>query len=258
MSDSNRGEPNGEPELELEDDGDEGFDNDQGDNLDDADLDDADGPDGSSERGLNNADDPSEEQREQEVRPLTRSQARVQTAVNEAKAAREEAADLRRQMEAQQNGRQSSEAAERERQALENMDPYERLEYQSRKSESNMEAKLARIEFTMADSADRTDFASKVARMPALASVADEVETALVAMRKSGTTAPRETIAKYLLGERALTRGAANKTRATKAGTARIDRAAGKPTGARSDVRREAPGGDSKKARFERLVDKQI
>ena len=258
MSDSNRGEPNGEPELEPEDDGDEGFDNDQGNGFDDADLDDADEQTGLGERGLDNADDPSEEQREQEVRPVSRSQARVQAAVNEAKAAREEAADLRRQMEARDNGRQSSEAAERERQALENMDPYERLEYQSRKSESNMEAKLARIEFTMADSADRTDFASKAARTPAFASVAEGVEATLATMRQSGTTAPRETIALYLIGQRAVERGAGNKTRAAKAGTARIERAAGKPTGARSDVQRQSPNGDTAKARRERLADLQI
>ena len=194
----------------------------------------------------------------EQPRPVSRAQARVETALREAKAAREEA-ELARREASELRASQTRETAEaRERQALENMDPYERSQYEAAQRDRQRDATIARLEFTMADSADRTDFASKAARIPALALVADEVEAALAAMRQGGTTAPRETIAKYLLGERALARGAGNKTRAAKAGAARIERAVARPTGARSDVRAEGPRGDTKAARAARLKDISI
>ena len=252
-------------DREIEDDldtgvaGNEEDDLDQGNDLDDANLDDADDSDGEGGHDLDPADTSGEEQREPQVeRTLTRSQRRVESALADAKAAREDAAQTRRELNDLRNGQNSEVESERERQALANMDPYERLEYSSRKALAATEAKLAGIEFRMADSADRTDFTSKASRSAALASVADEVEAALLTMRANNTTAPRETVAAYLLGQRAIARGAAAKTRAGKAGAARIDRASGKPTGARSDVRAEAPRNDSKEARFQRIKDMSI
>lgn len=228
---------------------------DQGSDHDDADIDDADDTDGEDRDDVDSSDGSGQEQREQEVeRPVSRATARVQAALRDSKAAKEYAAAVRRELEELRNSRSNNENAENERRALENMDPYERLEYRSRQDAANSKAQIDRLEFKFADSNDKTEFLSKAARTPALASVADEVETALSAMRAAGTTAPRETIATYLLGQRAIERGAASKTRATKSGAARIDRATGKPTGARSDVRREAPsGGDTAKARRARL-----
>jgi len=247
-------------DREIDDDLDNGVagneedDFDQGDNLDDANLDDADDSDGQDRDDLDHADTSGEEQREPQVeRTLTRSQRRVESALADAKAAREDAAQTRRELDALRNGRNSEAESERERQALENMDPYDRLEYANRKAVAATDAKLAGLEFRMADSADRTDFTAKAARSAALASVSEEVEAALTTMRAAGTTAPRETVAAYLLGQRAIARGAAAKTRASKAGAARIDRASGKPTGARSDVRAEAPRNDTREARAKRL-----
>lgn len=225
----------------------------------DADLDNEDGLEGDDSGGEHSAetDDSADEQRETE-RPISRAQARVEAALADAKAAREEAAAARRETEAAKQSQNSYQDAERERIALENMDPYDRLSYENRKAQEANKAQIDRLTFQMADSADRTDFASKAARTPALALVADEVEAALAGMRASGTTAPRETIATYLLGQRALARGAGAKTRATKAGAARIDRAATKPSGARSDVRAEGPRGDTAAARRARLENQSI
>jgi hypothetical protein len=226
---------------------------------------DADVNDAGDEDDLGDGDDqhspadelPSDEQREAE-RPVSRAQARVEAALAEAKAAREEAAAARREIEATRTQSTSYAEQERERVALENMSYEERLQYTFEKNNRNTQARFDQLTFQMADSADRTDFTAKAARMPALALVADEVEQALAAMRASGTTAPRETIAKYLLGERALARGSGAKTRATKAGTARIERAAAKPSGARSDVRTDGPRGDTAAARRARLQDMPI
>jgi hypothetical protein len=226
----------------------------------DADLGDAGDEDdlgGGGDQHSSEADDLTDEQRETE-RPVSRAQARVEAALAEAKAAREEAAAARREIEASRSQSTSFAEQERERIALENMSYEERLQYNFEKNNRNTQARLDQLTFQMADSADRTDFTSKAARIPALALVADEVEQALTAMRASGTTAPRETIAKYLLGERALARGSGAKTRATKAGTARIERAAAKPSGARSDVRTDGPRGDTAAARRARLQDQAI
>ena len=222
----------------------------------DADLDDA----GEQDGGLDEGDEHSADADEAtgQVRPVSRAQARVEAALAEAKAAREEAAAARREIEASRTSQTSAQDAERERIALENMDPYDRANYLNERNNRQTQARIDQLTFQMADSADRTEFSSKAARIPALAAVADEVEQALTAMRAGGTTAPRETIAKYLLGERALARGAGAKTRATKAGTARIERAAARPSGARSDVRADGPRGDTAAARRARLSDMSI
>ena len=188
-----------------------------------------------------------------EERPRSRAQERVERALREAKAAREEAEAARRELAQAQTARNTQAEAEREAATLANMEPWERAEYRANQIAKQTEARIGQLQFQMADSADRTDFASKCARMPALAAVADDVEKNLAEMRRSGTTAPRETIAKYLLGERALARAAGNKTRATKAGAARIASNAGRPTGARSDVAREPARGDTASARAKRL-----
>ena len=228
-----------------------------GDNADLNDAEHSDDLDDGGEEHSTDTDDGAEQQHE-EQRPVSRAQARIETALREAKAAKEEAELARREAADLRASRDRETAEARERQALENMDPYERQQYEAKRDRDNLDGKIARLEFTMADAADRTDFASKASRIPALALVADDVEAALAAMRQQGTTAPRETIAKYLLGERALARGAGSKTRAAKAGATRIERAASRPTGARSDVRAESPRGDTRAARLARLTDVNI
>lgn len=226
----------------------------------DADLDDAEHSDDLDDDGDEHSSDDDREGAEQpqQVRPISRGQARIEAAVKSANEAKEAAATARRELDELRSRGTSQAEADRERLALEQMDPYERLQYQSQKQAADTKAQIDRLQFQMADSADRTEFASKAARVPALAAVADAVEGLLAQMRANGTTAPRETIATYVLGQRALERGTGSKTRATKAGAARIASATARPSGARSDVRPDGPRGDSREARYKRLKDLEI
>ena len=226
----------------------------------DADLDDAehtDDLDGDGDEHSSDDDRESVEQ-SQQVRPVSRGQARIEAAVKAANEAKEAATTARRELDELRARGTSQAEADRERMALEQMDPYERLQYQSQKQAADTKAQIDRLQFQMADSADRTEFASKAARVPALAAVADDVESLLSQMRANGTTAPRETIATYVLGQRALARGTGSKTRAAKAGAARIASATARPSGARSDVRSDGPRGDTRSSRFNRLKDMEI
>lgn len=233
----------------------------EGDELDDADLDGADDESGLDDGDVDPAEPlPADANAPEEVagRPKSRAQQRVETALREAREAKAELARFREEQERQKVEGRTAAEQERERLALENMDPYERLEYRQRQVEQKAEQRVAQLEFRMADAADRTDFASKCARTPALAAVADEVESTLAAMRQGGTTAPRETIATYLIGQRAISRAAGAKTRATKAGAARIAAAIARPSAARGDVRAESNRSDNAQARRKRLEDLQI
>ena len=229
----------------------------EGDELDDAGDDSADDPDGEDGGSVDSteAGAPAEDV----ARPRSRATERVERALADAKEARERAEAAERRLAALEQGRTQTEEAQREAKALEAMDPYERNQFLSEKALRETRGEVAALRRDMADTADRTDFASKAARNPALAAVADDVEKALATMRANGTTAPRETVAAYLIGQRALARAGGAKTRAAKAGAGRIAAATAKPGGgARSDVRPERPGADTAAARKARLENMQI
>ena len=97
------------------------------------------------------------------------------------------------------------------------MDPWDRV-----KAETQSE--LQAIRRTVEDSTDRADFASACAANPALAKVKDEVETRLKEARSRGVDVPRETLAKFILGEQILSRVPKAKARAEKRAAANIDR----------------------------------
>ena len=242
---------------------DEGNEEDQqleGDVLDDASLDDADDQAGDDLGDIDPADAADEGEREQEVnqRPRSRAQTRVETALREAREARERAERLERQLNELSTGNRSAEEARQEAERVAAMDPYERSQYEANRRFQNVEQTLAQIRFESADANDKAEFAAKAARTPALAAITDEVEKALRELRAKGQTAPRETIATFLIGQRALTRASGARTRAAKAGAERIARNTARPTGARSDVRAEGPRGDTRQARSKRLENLSI
>lgn len=192
------------------------------------------------------------------ARQPSRAQARVEAALAGRRDAEAATSELRREMAALRAGQQSDQTAERERLALADMDPYDRLVFQTNKAAQATEARFAALTHQLADSADRTDFAAKAARNSAYAAVAEEVETSLAGMRAAGTTAPRETVAAYLIGKRAIDRAAGAKTKAVKAGAARVTAQTTRPGSGRSDVRAETPRNDTVSARNKRLENLQI
>jgi hypothetical protein len=139
------------------------------------------------------------------------------------------------------------------------MDPEERYEYRARQLEAKTEHRIQALQFQLEDRADKTAFESLAARNPAVAKLANQVEEYLATMRRNGTTAPRETVVKYLLGERALTNAGAAKSKATRTAAVNKQRQQARPTGGRSDVSAGSSrsGSDSAK-RFDRIKDLQI
>lgn len=240
-----------ETENEFEDDGlEEGLDGAEGE-------DDAEGL-GSPE---NDAQGQRAEAERQNERPVSRAQRRVEAALREAREAKEEAARLRAQVEtvSQQRANRESEA---ERQArLDNMDPFERQEFLSREREQRLEQRVAQAEFRADDRADRAAFERLCDRSPNVAKLATQVEDYLAQMRRGGANAPRETVVKYLLGERAL--AGAGKQNARNQRTAEGNRqrqtVTPRTTGGRSDTAGERRGSKSEQqARYDRIKDLKL
>lgn len=139
----------------------------------------------------------------------TRGENRVAAATRIAAEAKARADALEAELAAIRNQRntESQDAARRAEEArVANMSPDERLQYDVQQMNRRLDQSLAEIRFNAADATDRTQFEAEVAKNKAVASVADEVEKILAEMRKTGVNSPRLTIAKYVIGERALTR----------------------------------------------------
>lgn len=144
------------------------------------------------------------------------------------------------------------------------MSPDERAEFLVNEARQGFDAKLSGLQFQMQDSADRLAFDSLSSRNDdvgkAYASVRDEVEQRLAEMRRNGGTAPRETIAKYILGERAVARMSRSKPRQERKANERIQRETTRPGNGRGDAQggQQRRGGDEKSARANRLKDLNI
>lgn len=157
---------------------------------------------------------------------------RARVAEAAAEETRRELAAIRQERAQQQAERSQAQEAER----LAMMDPEERAEYRIAQAEQRMQNRLNQIQFDAADSADKTAFESMCNRNPAVAALKDEVEEALKVMRSRGTTAPRETVAAYLLGQKALHKAPRAKTAGAKAAAAGRDRQGVRAPSGRGDV----------------------
>lgn len=181
----------------------------------DEDLDDADDGDeaGGAEDRFDDDDDGDDEgdedgQAQVAARP-SRGQNRISALNERARAAEQEAETLRRRLadaEAQRTAASSAETQRQEQERLAMMDPGERAEYIARQTAQRTEQMLNQMRFEAQDAADKAAFAALCAQNPAAAKVQDRVETYLADMRKAGTTAPRETVLRYVLGDMALSR----------------------------------------------------
>jgi len=196
--------------------------------------------------------------RQEEVRQPSRAERRVQQALTEAKAAKAETERLRLEIQQARTAQPvESQAQRQERLML--MDPDQRVDYLLRERQQQEDARFARLEFQMADSADRTAFEGLCARNPVAAKLKTNVEDYLAEMRRNGTTAPRETVLRYVIGDRALANAPRATTRARNTADANRQRQAARPGAARSDA-----GGSSRtatneaEARRKRLEDMQI
>jgi hypothetical protein len=192
-----------------------------------------------------------------DVRQPSRAERRIQQALREAKEAKEEVARLKAlPPPAPQQPRETpAQRAER----LSMMDPDERVQFLLDEQRQQFEGRFGQLQFQTTESADRTAYEALCARNPAASRLQGQVETYLAEMRRNGTTAPRETVLKFLIGERALANaGRANGRQAKRADDNR-QRQTARPGNSRSD---NAPARDrglsEQDARRKRLEDMEI
>lgn len=197
-----------------------------------------------------------------QVRQPSRAQRRIETLAREAKAAREEAAAARREaaeFRAQMEGRRTQEQQQLERERVALMTPEEKLDYYRAEDQKALERRFAQLEFRSQDAADRSNFGALCARNPAYQAVADEVESQLAEARRIGTNLPRETIATYLIGKRAIERVNRAKPKQARAGAERIARETVRAPGSgASNVRAGQERSSGAAARNKRLENMDI
>lgn len=204
-----------------------------------------------------------EARQRQNVRQPSRAERRVQSAVREAKEAKEEAGRIRQELAdiragQDQNRQRESQADRAQRLAL--MEPEERTDFLLSEQRQQQSGEIARLRFEMADRDDRADFRADCANNPVLAKYKDKVEEVLATERRAGRQGPsRAIIAKYLIGEEAINKAtrASGKQRAAAGRT--VERQTARPGAGRSDSGRgdRAPK-DDRAARAERLKDVNI
>jgi len=195
-----------------------------------------------------------------------RPRSRATRAVLEAKrVAREEAAKrtaleqelnaLRAERE-RERARREVESPEQEAARLALMTVEERVDYKLRKAEEKHTRELAAATFAAADAADKAAFESKGAYDPRYKKYAPDVERLILQERQAGRNFPRETILKFVLGERVLANQAKVDAQRAK-GRENIRRQTTQPPGGRSDraPARTRPGQGNSLADLEARLD---
>lgn len=214
------------------------------------------GDDGSEDEAGEEASGGQEVDDEQVRRP-SRAQARFQKLANETRELKAELERIRTERTTSQTAETTRQTEAQERERLSQMDPEQRLEYLIAKQSNQHRSELQQLRFEMADSADKTAFESMAARNPVASKLRTEVEERLAELRRGGTTAPRETVLKYLIGERALANAGRAKGKAQRAADVNRVRQTGKPSAARGDVsggdRRDNAGISAVRKRLENM-----
>lgn len=196
--------------------------------------------------------------RQEEVRAPSRAERRIQQALREAKEAKEEAQRLRAELSAPRP--QPTETPAQREERLAQMDPEQRLTYELGEVRNETRNELARMRFESADASDRTSFEGLCSRQPVAAKLRGEVEDRLSEMRRAGTNAPRETVLKFLIGDRALSNASRANGKATRRAAENTARQTSRPASPRGDTAGERTRGSvsEAEARRKRLEDMQI
>lgn len=197
--------------------------------------------------------------------PPARQPGRRENAVieakREAKEARERAERLERRLEevaAQVRPQQTQETPQQRELRLAAMDPYERLQYELRETREENRQFQQQLRFETQDNSDKVSYDALCQKAPIAAKLKDEVEARLADMRKAGTTAPRETVLRWVIGDRALKNAGKATSRARRSADRNVDRnSARAPSGARGDAPNEGRKSNSS-SRDKRLESYQL
>lgn len=182
-----------------------------------------------------------------------------------AKRAEREASELRERVErlerAPQRPDPAAEAERKRREAEEDErirlsgDPDLIANHAVSKVEKRLSAQFNGVVHHVVDRADKTDFQALCADNPAVKAVAADVEKQLVQSRAQGLNPTREALAKYIIGERVLSRSKGAKSRQEKRAAGERQRQQARPGSRRSDVNSSGRSGKDTQAERARRLD---
>lgn len=227
------------------------LDGEDGDDLDD------DADEGEGDEGGDEGDDPP-------ARQPSRGQNRVATLAAREKAEKLRAdaaeAELTRLRAAAAGPQETPQQAAARREAhLATLTEAGRLEYLINENRQQTNQQIQAIQFASFDASDKATFQGLCARNPAVAALEADVEKTLIEMRAGGTNAPRETVVKYLLGERALAKTGRARTAGRKREAEGRDQQRARPANGRGDVApSDRRGGSEAAQRRKRLENVNI
>lgn len=212
-------------------------------------------------------EEPEGEAEEEPPLAASRGDRRVQSATRTAAEAKREAAEakqradaLERQLaEIRQQRQTPQESPEQIQARLAQMEPWERTEYLRQQDRAAMDRELAQMKFNQSDAMDKLAYEALKQRAPIAGKLEADVEKRLADMRASGTTAPRETVLRWVIGDRALANANRATSRAQKAAAGNRQRETARPTNARGDQTvSDQRGGSAAAARAKRLESYQL
>ena len=173
------------------------------DEAEDARLDD---DEGGGEAGGQEGEDGEGEEGQVDARPPSRATRAVTEAKRIAREAAAEAAALKQEIAALRQQRQApvTESREQEEAKLALMSVEERVDYKLAKAEKEHARQIALYEFKASDAADKASYEAKAAYEPRYKKYAADVEKLLLQERNAGRNFPRDTILKFVLGEKVM------------------------------------------------------
>lgn len=165
------------------------------------------------------------EDEEDEPKPLTRGQQRIQSLANEKKLAEQRAALLEKQLELERQQRNQPQARPQEEENLSDLEKWQR----------QADATIRQVQFQNADMQDKSEFLMQVSKNTSEAAYIERVEQALTDARQAGFNPRREDVLIRLMGLDARTKAKAAPTVKREAAQ-RITAAKGKPLAGKSNV----------------------
>ncbi len=202
--------------------------------------------------------------RSDQVRQPTRGENRFQSLSRSNRELKDRLEDVTRQLgELRQpradNGAEKARAREAELERARLDGPSSEIALRDKWSREDNDAKFGQLANFVADTSDRNAFEALCARTPAIDAIRDEVERERAAIMRQGfPPMPRESIAAYLIGKKALARAPRAHAVQQKRASARIENERGKPVKAGSDTRGGDGRGSDAQKRAKRLENVSI
>jgi hypothetical protein len=209
------------------------------------------------DEGQTDGEEAAEEVEAQSERKPSRGESRFQKLANEAREAREENARLKREFD-EFKAEQSRRAAtvEKKEPTAEEMALWSTeqvIDYKLQKATGQFTQTLQQLQWNTQEANDKAAFERLKLSDPRAKKYADEVETRLAAIRKQGQNVDRESLLKFVIGEKVYQGGGKAAAKQKKQGEEQIRRQRTSPPAGRSDVRGGRTQESEAEARRKRL-----